>query len=253
MMKFYRCFPTRTLLLVIVVGSILLLAACGGGGSGTEDQQTVVTPPPSNPSQGTVLETSCDGTTLIETIADGNGGSTQQETPNSSECGYVAPPAEGVILDEFCEDTTKVTITADGNGGEVRSEQEKSEDCGYVGPPAEGTPDGDSYCAYILENTEKLEVVAQGINHLLRQDRLQDYHDGEGGTYTDRLVHVDQTCFVQMEKPVDCPTTPTDTGDPRYDYLTCDGVKQRTSVSFPFDKQDTGLAIIDMLVVVDTN
>jgi hypothetical protein len=229
--------------------TVLLLTACGGGG-GSNDSP----PAPAIPSQGTVLEESCSGTTLIQTIADGNGGSTQEETPNSPQCGYVAPPAEGTILDEFCEDTTKVIITADGNGGEVRSEEEKSEDCGYVGPPAEGTPDGDSYCAYILEDdTEKLDIVAESINHLVRQDRLQDYHDGEGGIYTDRLVHIDETCFVQMEKPADCPTDYSPTDDSRFDYVTCDGVKQKSSVSFPFDKQDTGLAIIDMLVVFDTN
>jgi len=276
-MKFYSCFPTRTLLLVIVVGSILLLAACGGGGSGTEDQQIVVTPTPttpSNPTEGTILETSCDGTTLIETIADGNGGSTTEETPNSEQCGYEAPPQFGTPLsDPYCANSTeqqfidllntvqnlsefdKVQDLADGEGGSYTEVVETdSEDCGWTLVPEEGTPIGDSYCAYILEDdTEKLEVVAQGINHLLRQDRLQDYHDGEGGIYTDRLVHVDQTCFVQMEKPADCPTTPTDTGDTRYNYLTCDGVKQRTPVSFPFDKQDTGLAVIDMLVVFDTN
>ena len=238
--------------------TLLLLSGCGGGGGGTEDQQTVVTPTPTptptNPDAGTVLETSCDGTTLIETIADGNGGSTQEQTTNSEQCGYVAPPTEGTILDEFCEDTTKVTITADGIGGEVRSEEEKSEDCGYVGPPAEGTPDGDSYCAYILEDDdEKLEIVATNVNHLLRQDRLQDYHDGEGGIYTDRLVHIDETCFVQMDQPADCPTTPTATGDSRYDYITCDGIKSKSSVSFPFDSNNMDLAIIDMLIVFDTN
>lgn len=240
--------------------ALLLLTGCGGGGSGTEETTTTVitptptTPPPSNPTEGTVLETSCNGTTLIETIADGNGGSTQQETINSTDCGYVAPPTEGTLLDEFCEDTTQVTITADGIGGEVRSEEEESEDCGYVGPPKEGTLSGDSYCAYILENdTEKLDIVAESVNHLLRQDRLQDYHDGEGGIYTGRLVHIDETCFVPMEEPADCPTTPTDTGDSRYDYLTCDGVKSKSPVSFPFDKSDIGLAVIDMLIVFDTN
>lgn len=232
-----------------VITLVSILTACGGGGS--DSPQSV--PVPTNPAAGTVLDTSCDGTTLIETIADGNGGSTQQETPNSSECGYVAPPAEGTILDEFCEDTTKVTITADGLGGEVRSEEEKSEDCGYVGPPAAGTLYGESYCAYILEDDPYLEEANEQINHLVRQDRLQDYHDGEGGIYTDRLVHIDETCFVQMEEPADCPTDYSPTEDSRFDYVTCDGVKQRSSVSFPFDKEDTGLAIIDMLVVFDTN
>ena len=234
-----------------VLFALLLLTGCGGGDSGTEEQ-TVVTPGPSNPAAGTVLDTSCDGTTLIETIADGNGGSTTQETLNSAECGYKAPPSEGTILDEFCEDTTKVIITADGQGGEVRSEEEKSEECGYEPPPEAGTPYGESYCAVELEEDPYLDIVSEEINHLLREDRLQDYHDGDGGYYTERLVHIDQTCFVQMSQPEDCPTTASDTGDSRYGYLTCDGVKQRSSVSFPYDPDQHETAVIDMLVVFDT-
>lgn len=236
-----------------ILFALLLLTGCGGG-SGTEDQQTVVTPPPNNPAAGTVLDTSCDGTTLIETIADGNGGSTTEETPNSTECGYVPPPSEGTVLDEFCEDTTKIIITADGQGGQIRSEEEKSEECGYEPPPEAGTPYGESYCAVELENDpDYLDIVSEEINHLLREDRLQDYHDGDGGYYTERLVHLDQTCFVQMSQPEDCPTTPTDTGDSRYGYLTCDGVKQKSSVNFPYDPDQYETAVIDMLVVFDTN
>ena len=233
---------------------IILLSGCGGGGSETAEETTVVTPPPpNNPDAGTILETSCNGTTLIETIADGNGGSNQEETPNSEECGYVAPPTEGTILDSFCEDTTKVIITADGNGGEVRSEEEKSEECGYVPPPEAGTLLGDSYCAGTL-TPEEYDPHFENINHLLPEDRLQDYADGEGGSYTERTVHLDQTCFTQMQQPEDCPTTASDTGDPRYGYLTCDGVKQRTGVSFPYQprSEHAGRAIIDMLFVVDT-
>ena len=214
----------------------------------------MVTPGPSNPAAGTVLDTSCDGTTLIETIADGNGGSTTEETPNSTECGYVPPPSEGTVLDEFCEDTTKVIITADGQGGEVRSEEEKSEECGYVPPPEEGTPLGNSYCAGTL-TSEEYDPLFESINHLLPEDRLQDFADGEGGSYTNRTVHLDQTCFVQMERPEDCPTIASDTGDSRYGYITCDGVKQKSSVSFPYQdrREHAGRAIIDMLIVFDTN
>ena len=80
-------------------------------------------------------------------------------------------------------------------------------------------------------------------------DRMQTYADGVGGEYTERLVHLDQSCFVQMTEPQACTTTPTDTGDSRYNYLTCDGVKQANSVSFPFDPQQEETAVIDMLIV----
>lgn len=224
---------------------ILLLTACGGGSGGNELEPSTTQQPATIVSQ----EQYCEGTTLYEdtTYSDGTV-QKQLLEQNSSQC----LPSEGTILDAFCEDTTKVTITADGNGGEVRSEEEKSEECGYVGPPAEGTPDGESYCAVLLEeDTEKLDIVSQRIRHLLREDRLQDYHDGAGGIYTNRLKHIDQTCFEQMSEPPACFTDATDTGHPWYGYLTCDGVKQKTGVSFPYDPDQYETAVIDMLVVFD--
>jgi hypothetical protein len=250
---------------------LLLLTACGGGGS-SDDQGTITTP--ANPAQGTVLEESCDGTTLIQTIADGNGGSTQEETPDSTKCGYVAPPVFGTPLgDAYCANASetrfqellnsvqnlgqydKVRDFADGEGGSYTEVVDTdSEECGWTAVPEEGTPIGESYCAVELEeDLEYLDIVSERINHLLREDRLQDYADGEGGIYTDRLEHLDQTCFEQMTQPEDCPTTPTDTGDSRYGYLTCDGVKQKSGVSFPYDPDQYETAVIDMLIVFDTN
>jgi hypothetical protein len=46
---------------------------------------------PDHPAAGTELSRECDGTTLKQTLADGNGGSTVVETPNSPDCGYVEP------------------------------------------------------------------------------------------------------------------------------------------------------------------
>jgi len=119
--------------------------------------------------------------------------------------------------------------------------------------PEEGTLIGESYCAVVLEDDQdKLDIVSDRINHLLREDRLQDYADGSGGEYTDRLVHIDQTCFEQMPEPQACNTTATATGDQRYDFITCDGVKQTTPVSFPFDPEQVETAVIDILFIVDT-
>jgi len=190
----------------------LLLTACGGGGgsSDTTTSPSVIT----HPSQGTVLETSCDGTTLIETIADGNGGSTQETTENSEQCGYEEPQ--------------------------------------YA--PA-GTPEGDSYCGRELadDSLDRFQHLFDIINDVRRDDRFQDYADGEGGTYTERVVQLDESCFVQMsEPPPDCPTTETDTGHPLFPYINCDGVRQRTSVNFPNSLDHPGWAVIDILVVMDT-
>ena len=43
------------------------------------------------PPAGTILSASCSSTTQIVVIADGNGGSTTTQIPNSPDCGYVAP------------------------------------------------------------------------------------------------------------------------------------------------------------------
>ena len=184
------------------------ISACGGGGSSDSTEPTVVTPP-NNPAQGTVLEESCNGTTLIQTVADGNGGSTQQETPNSEQCGYEPP----VVF---------------------------------------GTPIGDPYCATNLAQ-DRFTQLLDTITHFRDVDKMQDYADGEGGTYTERVEHLSQDCFVQMEAPPDCPTDATATGDPRYNYMTCDGIKQYSSVSYPYEEGFKGWAIMDILVVFDTN
>ena len=255
---------------------IFLLTACGGGSTNEPEptEPIFVTPAPSYPDAGTVLEESCDGTTLIQVIADGNGGSTTEETPNSEACGYEKPPLFGTPLsDPYCANSTeqqfldllntiqnlgdfdKVQDFADGEGGSYTEVVETdSADCGWEPPPEEGTLLGDSYCAGSL-TPEEYDPHWQNINHLLPEDRLQDYADGEGGTYTERTVHLDPSCFVQMEKPTDCPTVRTDTGDGRYDYMTCDGIKQKTDVSYPYQpvEEHAGRAIIDMLVVFDTN
>jgi hypothetical protein len=189
----------------------LLLVACGGGGGDNSAPETVVTPPPSNPAEGTVLSESCDGYTLIQEIADGNGGSTEETTENSEQCGYEEP--------QFA--------------------------------PA-GTPVGESYCGSSAPEERFLQLL-NSVNHALGDDRFQDYADGEGGTYTERVEHLDQTCFTQMEAPPDCPTTASGTGDSRYDYVTCDGIKQVTGLSFPYEDWSSNqqTAVIDMLIVID--
>lgn len=63
---------------------------------------------------------------------------------------------------------------------------------------------------------------------------------------------LEECIITQMSEPTPCPTTPTDTDDSRYKYITCDGVLQRTDISFPYDRTNTEKAIIDILAVVDT-
>ena len=257
----------------IVLAIILTIVGCGGSNSLEEQPPPIVTipPAPSTP-QGTVLEETCNDTTLVQTIADGNGGSTQNETPNSEACGYEPPPQFGTPLDDaYCANGSqdmfnnllavllnlreydKVQDYADGEGGSYSEVVEVDvESCGYEPVDEEGTPVGEPYCAGTL-SLEEFDVLYDNINHLLPEDSLQEYADGEGGTYTERSVHLDQSCFVQMEKPPECPTVATATGDSRYSYITCDGVKQTSNTSFPYEPEHYGRGIIDLLIVFDTN
>ena len=92
-------------------------------------------PPPPNPPAGAELNRECDGFDLVLTIADGNGGSTEQRTPNSPECGYVPPnPPAGTELARRCEGFDLVLTLADGNGGSYEQTTPNSPECGYVPP-----------------------------------------------------------------------------------------------------------------------
>ena len=253
----------------------IALTACGGGSSSPDPVETPVTTTPSYPASGTTDGSAyCEGYALLQNYHDGSGGTYTETVEDPSEqCGYEPPPLFGTPLgapycanavsDRFQEllntvqnlgEFDKVQDYADGEGGSYTEVTEpESESCGYKPPPEAGTPLGDSYCAGTL-TPEEYDPHFENINHLLPEDRLQDYADGEGGLYTERTVHLDQTCFTQMTIPQDCPTARTDTGDSRYGYLTCDGVKQKTGVSFPYQprSEHAGRAIIDMLFVVDT-
>ena len=181
------------------------------------------------------------------------GSSSSPEEPTQETPPAPSHPTAGTVLDEYCEDPhTLVTVTADGNGGQEETRQEESEQCGYEPLVAFGTPVGESYCGNSAPEERFLQLL-DSVNHALGDDRFQDYADGEGGTYTERVKHLDQTCFTQMEAPPDCPTTATSTGDSRYDYVTCDGIKQRTGLSFPYEDWSSNqqTAVIDMLIVID--
>ena len=187
---------------------------------------------------------------LVLTACSGGGSSDPVETPVTVTPTTPAPPTI-VSEEEYCIEYTlyKDTTYSDGTV-EKQLLKQNAEECGYVEYPEFGTPVGDSYCGNKAE--DRFQLLLETIQGLRGVDRLQDYADGEGGTYTERTVSIDQTCFVQMEKPADCPTARSDTGDSRFDYLTCDGIKQKTSVSFPYEPGE-GTAIIDMLIVFDSN
>ena len=96
-----------------------------------------ITPVMPHPDKGTVLQTSCSGTTLLEEIADGNGNSTTVATENSEQCGYTAPPPYGTLLREGCSQDypgVKWFQYADGEGGTYSEKDNKSRECGWEPP-----------------------------------------------------------------------------------------------------------------------
>lgn len=92
-------------------------------------------PSPVHPEEGTVLQSSCSGTTLIETIADGKGGSIQSLTGNSEQCGYTPPvPEAGTLLRSGCSKDylgVKWFQYADGEGGTYVEKDRRSYECGF--------------------------------------------------------------------------------------------------------------------------
>jgi len=117
-----------------------LLSACGGSG-------------PSHPPAGTILASSCNEYTLVETVANGSGGSTVRETERSPECGW-NPPEAGTISEQYCEDYTQVTVYHDGEYGFYEEREEQSYDCGWEDPVAVFDvviPSGDRFNPVVIE------------------------------------------------------------------------------------------------------
>lgn len=122
----------------VLITLLFTLVGCGGG-STSSPALTPEPAQPENPSQGTVLNISCDGTTLSETIANGSGGSSVQITENATSCGYLPPPASGTVLSTLCDGTTEIVTTADGNGGDSIQNNVNAPSCGYL-PPVNTPP-----------------------------------------------------------------------------------------------------------------
>jgi len=58
--------------------------------------------------------------------------------------------------------------------------------------------------------------------------------------------------LAQMSKPSECPTVASYTGLADYPYITCDGVPTSGPTSYPYDADNTELALIRVMAVVDT-
>lgn len=93
----------------LILSSLLAgLVACGGGGS-SEPPSPPPPPPPPPPEAGTELERECVGFSLVLTLADGSGGSYEEITEDSEECGYI-PPRLAVEIDDTYGDRFKPIV-----------------------------------------------------------------------------------------------------------------------------------------------
>ena len=161
--------------MIRILALAVLLTACGGGNSESPGDSSPL--PPDVPA-GTVLSSTCEENyTLVEQVADGNGGSYVRRTPDSPECGYVPPPA-GTLLNSGCSKDyvgVKWFIYADGNGGTYTEKESKVAECGW-NPPEAGTVK-EQYCDEFTQVTV--------------------YHDGEYGTYEERQEKSEECGYVE--------------------------------------------------------
>ena len=175
--------------------------------------------PSTHPEQGTVLVTSCSGTTLIEKIADGEGGSIQSLTSNSEQCGHAGPPQAGKLLRQGCSKDypgVKWFQYADGEGGTYAEKDSKSVECGWIPPTLTlslAEEFGDAFKPVIVKVDYvnfKGEPEPWGIEHSsstignairVDQDTVEIYGDGQLGNGIFTLGNQEIQFFIK-EEPV---------------------------------------------------
>ena len=76
---------------VNIVGVEVAIRCRDNDGDGADDQCTIAVKAEEYADAGTVISSTCSGTTLLVTKADGQGGTYTDPQINSTQCGYVAP------------------------------------------------------------------------------------------------------------------------------------------------------------------
>lgn len=209
-----------------------------------------ITPVIPHPDKGTVLQTSCSGTTLLEEIADGNGNSTTVATENSEQCGYTATPPYGTLLREGCSQDypgVKWFQYADGEGGTYSEKDNKSRECGWKPPVLVLETDkfeGDRFdpaVVYVnytdfLGNNEPWGMVhaSSTIGRLERDgDYILIYGDGRTGDGILTLGRQEIQFRIEEE-----PVCEVDTSYVGGGGIDCEGFKQRTGQDLIYYGED---------------
>jgi hypothetical protein len=126
--------------------------------------------------RGTIISEGCvPGTTTYRIVkADGNGGTYNVDSRNSTQCGYVPPPAAGTLLRTACVGFDKMGYYAAGDGTEYTAVIEhNSTECGYVAPePLTRVSRADKITA------DYFNALKDNVNEL-----YGDTHAGEGPSH----------------------------------------------------------------------
>ena len=211
----------------LILSSILalLLVGCGGSGSEAGGTEVVVSPPsppapppppppPPPPEAGTVLSSECQEYTLVEQVADGEGGSTERVTPRSEACGW-NPPEYGTLYATECEGFTLVSTYHDGEYGYYDEREDDSEQCGYIPPSLTVTIDntyGDRFRPVVVTVDYKVQgepaewtfEVEMGRAVKVDDNTLHIYGNGEGDSVDFYLYINDESFIYQLKAEPRC-------------------------------------------------
>lgn len=180
------------------------LVACGGGSS----QPSA----PPVPVAGTLLSSECDGYTLVERFANGQGGSEERVMPRSPDCGW-NPTPYGELSETFCEDPyTLVSVYHDGEYGFFEGREEEVEECGYIAPSLEVSIDntfGDRFKPIVVTVDYKVQGETSGdwtyeieVGRAVKVDdnTLHIFGDGSGPS-VDYFLTINGETYTYVLKP----------------------------------------------------
>ncbi len=200
---------------LLTASLLALLVACGGGGSPSSPVQPVdpvepvEPPPPPPPEAGTILDSDCQEYTLVEQIADGEGGRYEEVTPRSEACGW-NPPPYGEPYGTDCEEPyTLVETFHDGEYGLYDERTEDSETCGYIPPSLTVTIDntyGDRFRPVVVTVDYTVQGEAAEWTYEVEAGRAVKVDDntlhifGGEGNSVDFILYINDESFLYQLK-----------------------------------------------------
>ena len=158
--------------------------------------------------KGTVLQTYCTGSTLMNLVANGSGGvTTSVGEVNSASCTTGNYPPKGTVMATNCEGSTLVRTVSNGDGGITLERTENSTQCNANTHPTRGT---------------LLSFSCLGFN------MVGSYADGAGGFYEGVIERNSSECGYVVPT-----TSPRPTFPPAGTILgtTCSGFNQQSIVA----------------------